>query len=91
VARLEALGERGRLRKSTSELLARRRRGRLAKSRREIHTATPSSRRRVDGVDVDAMAFRTTTAVVYALGGAAWRLLLLYLFDARAEVLRLRA
>jgi len=37
------------------------------------------------------MAFRTTKAVVHTLGGAVWRLLLLYLFDARAEVLRLRA
>ena len=31
------------------------------------------------------MAFRTTTAVVYALGGAVWRPLLLYLFDERAD------
>ena len=31
------------------------------------------------------MAFRTTKAVVYALGGAVWRLLLLYLFDERAD------
>ena len=63
----------------------------LARSRRETHTATPSSRRRVDGVDVNAMAFRTTKAVVYALGGAVWRLLLLYRVDERAEDARLRA
>jgi hypothetical protein len=38
------------------------------------------------------MAFRTTTAVVYALGGAVWRLLLLYLVDERADAaVRLRA
>ena len=62
------------------------RRGLRAKS-----TTESCVRRRVDGVDVDAMASRTTTAVVYALGGAVWRPLLLYLFDERAEVLRLRA
>ena len=90
---MEGLGERRRLRanRRVSCVLGDDAAG-LARSRRETHTATPSSRRRVDGVDVNAMAFRTTTAVVYALGGAVWRLLLLYRVDERAEdAARLRA
>ena len=43
-------------------------------------------------VDVNAIAFRTTKAVVNTLGGAVWRLLLLYRVDERAEdAARLRA
>ena len=67
------------------ELCARRRRGRageVAANDPHRHAVEQASLRwprcQRDGV-------RATTAVVYALGGAVWRLLLLYRVDERAD------